>query len=116
VGLGSETAGLGSAVSGGIGRAGLVGGLSVPQGWAMAAPAVKPVAAVLAGNGPAGAAAAAATQGEGTMFGNMALSSLAGRAMVGTGGTAARSVAAAGSAAGEASGPVNIFVIPAGGG
>jgi PPE-repeat protein len=115
LGLGSETDGLGSTVSAGVGRAGLIGGLSVPQGWAMAAPAVKPVAAVLAENGLSGAPAAVATPGEGTLFSNMALSSLAGRAMVGTGGAAARSAGAAGrTASGEASGAVNIFVIPAG--
>ncbi len=111
----SGTSGLGSAVSASVGRAGLVGGLAVPQCWAMAAPAVKPVAAVFAENAAAGApAAAATTQGEGTLFGNMALSGLAGRAMAGTGGTAARSAGAATAAgAGEASGPVNIFIVPA---
>ncbi|OOK65714.1 polymorphic PE/PPE s C terminal family protein [Mycobacterium kansasii] len=67
--------------------------MSVPQGWAMSAPAVKPVAAVFAENGLTGAPAAAATQGEGSLFSNMALSGLAGRAMVPTGGTAARSSA-----------------------
>lgn len=105
---------LGSAVTAGTGRAGFVGGLSVPQGWAMAAPAVKPVAAVFADPGPAGSAAAAATPGEGGLFGDAVLASLAGRAIGGTGGTAARSAGAAGATAGdEAAGPVNIFVIPA---
>ncbi|WP_369741480.1 PPE family protein [Mycobacterium servetii] len=107
----SPTGALGSAVTAGVNRAGFVGGLSVPQGWAMAAPAVKPVAAVFADPGPAGAAAAAATQGEGNLFGNVALSSLAGRAIADTGGTAARSAGAG--ASGEAAGPVNIFIIPA---
>ncbi|QZA16606.1 PPE family protein [Mycobacterium malmoense] len=112
---GSQGGQLGSAASASIGRAGLVGGLSVPQGWAMAAPAVKPVAAVWAESGPSGASAGVATQGEGPLFGNMALSSLAGRAMAGTGGPAARSAgSAAGGAAGEASGPVNIFIVPGG--
>ncbi|AGZ52074.1 putative PPE family protein PPE29 [Mycobacterium kansasii] len=115
VGVGSAGGGLSSAASAGMGRAGLVGGLSVPQGWAMSAPAVKPVAAVFAENGLTGAPAAAATQGEGSLFSNMALSGLAGRAMVPTGGTAARSSGATGGAtAGEASGPVNIFIVPAG--
>lgn len=100
-----------SAVSAGMGRAGLVGGLSVPQGWAMAAPAVKPVAAVFAETGPAGVSATATTPGQGPLLSNMALSSLAGRAMVNTGDTAARSAGAA--ANGEASGSVNIFIVPA---
>lgn len=112
--LHSGAGGLGSAVSAGMARAGFVGGLSVPQGWVMAAPAIKPVAAVFTENAMAGAPAAAATQGNGTLFGNMALSSLAGRAMVGTGGPSARATGSAGAAAvGEASGPVNIFIVPA---
>jgi PPE-repeat protein len=114
VGAISQPGALGSAVTAGMGRAGFVTGLSVPQGWAMAAPAVKPVAAVFADPGPAGAAAAAATQGEGNLFGSVALSSLAARAAAGTGGTAARSAGGAVAAVGdEAAGPVNIFIIPA---
>lgn len=110
----SQTPALVPAVSAGMGRAGLVGGLSVPQGWAMAAPAVKPVAAVFAEASPPSAAVVAATPGQGTLLGNMALSGLAGRAIVGTGGTAARSTGVAGgSAFGEASGSVNIFIVPA---
>jgi hypothetical protein len=104
------TGALGSAVTAGMGRAGFVGGLSVPQGWAMAAPAVRPVAAVFADPGPAGAAA----PGEGGLFGDVALSSLAGRAIADTSGTAARSARPGGATVGdEAAGPVNIFVIPA---
>lgn len=110
--MSSGTSGLGSAVSAGMGRASLVSGLSVPQGWAMAAPAVKPAAAVFAESAAAGAPAAA--QGEGTLFGNMAMSGLAGRAIAGTGGSGARSAdAVAASSTGEPSGPVNIFIIPA---
>ncbi len=112
--LSPPTGALGSSISAGMGRAGFVGGLAVPQGWAMAAPAIKPVAAVFADGGPATAAAVAATPHEGTLFGNMALSSLAGRATAGTGGAVARTAGAAGGeTAGEAAGPVNIFVIPA---
>lgn len=110
----SPTPALGTGVSAGLGRAGLVGGLSVPQGWAAAAPAVKPVAAVFAETSPAGSAVAAAAPGEGTLFGNTALSSLAGRAIAGSGDTPARSAGAGlGPAAAEASGPVNIFIVPA---
>lgn len=108
--LESQTGALGSAASMGIGRAGFVGGLSVPQGWAMAAPAVKPVAAVFAQNSPAGGPAIANTADAGPLFSNMAVSSLAGRAMVGTGDTAARPAGAAGA---EVSGPVSIFIVSA---
>ncbi|MGH7042134.1 MAG: PPE family protein [Acetobacteraceae bacterium] len=102
----------GGAVSAGMGRAGLVGGLSVPQGWASAAPAIRTAAAMLPETSLAGAPAALAADGQGSLFSNMALSSLAGRAMVGTGGTAARSVGTGGSAAvGESATTANIFVI-----
>jgi PPE-repeat protein len=108
----SQTPALAPVVSAGVGRAGLVGGLSVPQGWAIAAPAVKSAAAVYAQTSLASAAAAA--PGEGTLFGNMALSGLAGRAIAGVGGTAARSAGAgAETGAGGAGGPVNIFIVPA---
>jgi PPE-repeat protein len=102
----------GSAVSAGMGRAGLVGGLSVPQGWATAAPAIRQVAAIVPGSRLGAAPAALAADGQGTIFSNMALSSLAGRAMVGTGGNAARSAGIAGAASGTAATTANIFVIP----
>jgi PPE-repeat protein len=78
----------GGAVSGAMGRANLVGSLSVPTSWASAAPAVRTVATVLPATGLGAAPMTAALGAEG-MFGPMALSSLAGRAL---GGTAARSV------------------------
>lgn len=80
----------------------------------MAAPAVKPVAAVFAEASPANAAVVAATPGQGTLLGNMALSGLAGRAIAGTGGNAARTTGVACAyTPGEASGPVNLFIVPA---
>ncbi|OIN81343.1 PPE family protein [Mycobacterium malmoense] len=99
-------------VSAVVGRAGLVGGLSVPQGWASAAPAIKTVVATLPETGLAAAPATLAADGPGSLFGNMALSGLAGRAMAGTGGAAARA-AGMGTVgpAGEAT-TANIFVIP----
>jgi PPE-repeat protein len=90
----SSTAG----VSAGTGQAGLVGRLSVPPGWASAAPAIKPVAVVLPETSPSAVAAAVAGDNQGGVFGNMALSALAGRAMVGTGGTAPRSIGVGGGA------------------
>ncbi|HTQ21480.1 MAG TPA: PPE family protein [Mycobacterium sp.] len=95
----------------GAGRAGIIGGLSVPQGWAVSAPAVKSAAAVMQ-TGSAAAIAEAAPQGEATLFGNMALSSMAGRAIAGTGESAARSTGVMAGAAGKNAGPVNIFIVP----
>lgn len=99
-------------VSAGIGRAGVVGGLSVPQGWATAAPEIKAVAATLPQSSLAAAPAALVADGQGSLVGNMALSGLAGRAVAGTGGAAARSagMGSATPAAGEAT-TANIFVI-----
>jgi PPE-repeat protein len=98
-GLGpGATGSAGEAVSAGIGRAGLVGSLSVPQGWVSAAPAIKPVAVVLPETSPGAVSAALAADGQGSLFSNMALSSLAGRAMVGTGGTVTRSIGGGGDA------------------
>lgn len=99
-------------VSAGVGRAGLVGGLSVPQGWASAAPEIRTIAATLPQSSLSAAPAALAADGQGSLVGNMALSGLAGRAMVGTGGSAARSAGMGGAApaAGEAT-TANIFVI-----
>jgi PPE-repeat protein len=83
-GLGSSTQALGavgaSAVTAGVGNAGLAGALSVPPSWAVASPAVKLAATVLectsAGAAPTVAAGAAS-------LGEMALASLAGSALGG---------------------------------
>ena len=69
-----------STVTAGVGRAGLVGVLSVPPSWAAATPVVRLAASVLQGTGPA-AAPLVATVGQGNVFGQMALSSLAGGAL-----------------------------------
>jgi PPE-repeat protein len=92
-GLGSGTRLVGSTaeVSAGMDNAGFVGRLSVPPGWASAAPAIKPVAIVLQEPNLSAVAAAVAGDGEGSVFSNMALSTMAGRAMVDTGGAAPRS-------------------------
>ncbi|MDT5260448.1 MAG: hypothetical protein QOD10_5528 [Mycobacterium sp.] len=113
-GLGSGTRVVGSTagVSADIGRAGLVGRLSVPQSWASAAPAIKPVMTVLPGSGLGAAPVLVAADDQGSSFSNMALSSAAGRAMAGTGGTAARSIGVRGGAySGEAT-TATIIVIP----
>ncbi len=78
--------GFGSLMSAGLGQANTVGGLSVPPGWAAAAPAIRPAALALPATS-VGAAAEAATapSGTGSLFGEMAAASMAGRAMAGTG-------------------------------
>lgn len=103
----------GAGVSTGLGRAALVGRLSVPQGWATAAPAIRPVATVLPQTVFAGAPAAIASDADGTLFGNMAASGLAGRAMAATGGGPARAMGSGGSAFGRAATTATIIVINA---
>jgi PPE-repeat protein len=113
-GLGSGTRVVGSTagVSADIGRAGLVGRLSVPQGWASAAPAVKPVAAVLPDSGLGAAPVLVAADDQGGLFSSMALSSVAGRALAGTGGTAASSIGVRGGAYSGQATTATIIVIP----
>jgi PPE-repeat protein len=103
-GLGSGTRLVGSTtgVSAGMSNAGLIGRLSVPAGWASSAPAIRPVAMILPDNGLSAIRAAAATDSQGSLFGNMALSTMAGRAMVDTGGAGPRPI---GVGAGAYSGP-----------
>jgi PPE-repeat protein len=103
----------GGAVSGVMGRANLVGGLSVPTNWVSAAPAIRTAATVMPSTG-LGAAPTIAAEGQKGLFGDMALSSLAGRAVGGTaarssGGTAARVI---GGAAADAPTTATIIVIP----
>jgi PPE-repeat protein len=78
-----SAAGFGAApVSGSMGRAALVGGMSVPQGWTQAAPEIRTLAAALPTN--LAAAPAASLAGDSGVFSQMALSSLAGRAVAAT--------------------------------
>lgn len=78
----------GVAPLGGLGQANTVGGLSVPPGWAAAAPAIRPAALALPSTSVGAAVQAAqATSGSGgNLFGEMAAAGMAGRAMAGTGG------------------------------
>ncbi|MCA2246100.1 PPE family protein, partial [Mycobacterium sp. WUMAC-067] len=76
-------------VSAAVGRAGVVGSLSVPANWASAAPAIRTLAAELPETMLDAAPAMTVNPGQG-LFGPTALSSLAGRAV---GGTATRTVA-----------------------
>jgi PPE-repeat protein len=76
---------LGSPVSAGMGEAHVIGRMSVPAGWAAAAPEIRPLAIAL----PAANAAATEASGAsaGSLFSQMALASMAGRAMAGTTGS-----------------------------
>ncbi|OBI35037.1 PPE family protein [Mycobacterium colombiense] len=103
----------GTGVSTGVGRAGVVGRLSVPQGWAAAAPEVRPIAVVLPQTAVAGAPVALAAEGQGSLFGNMAASGLAGRAVAAAGGGSARGMGLGGSAFGRAATTATIIVINA---
>ncbi|WP_424384311.1 PPE family protein [Mycobacterium sp.] len=111
-----SAAGFGAApVSGSMGRAALVGGMSVPQGWTQAAPEIRTLAAAL----PTSSAAtpAASLAGNSGVFSQMALSSLAGRAVAATATHSTGGVATAASLGGvvtEANpAAATIIVIPA---
>jgi PPE-repeat protein len=67
-----------SAATASLGQRSVVGGLSVPPGWAMAAPEIRTVASVLP---MASAGTPAPVPSSGTLFSEMALASMAGRAM-----------------------------------
>jgi PPE-repeat protein len=69
-------------LSAGMGQAGLVGGVSVPQSWTQAAPALRSAVTALPTAGPvAGTASAALAGTSGNTFGDMALAGMAGRAL-----------------------------------
>ncbi len=76
-------------VSAGLGQANTVGALSVPPTWTVATPAIRPLAVALPATG-VGAAAEASSGSAGSLFGEMAVASMAGRAMAGTGGPGRR--------------------------
>jgi len=88
--LAGGSVGGGPALTAGLGQANTVGGLSVPPGWAAAAPAIRPAALALPATSVGAAAQAAqATSGTGgNLFGEMAAAGMAGRAMGATGGAA----------------------------
>ncbi|OBK70599.1 PPE family protein [Mycobacterium sp. 1165178.9] len=109
----SSAIGAGEA-SGSMGKAALVGGMSVPQGWAEAAPAIRTLAQGLPANM---AAVPAAMAGEEGVFNQMALSSLAGRAVAAAaarpvGGTASMAGSLGGAAAEADPAAATIIVIP----
>lgn len=76
-------------VSAGLGNGGSIGRLSVPQGWIAQTPTAKAVAAIFPEAGPQ-AVAAVAAESETGLAGDLALGSVAARAMSLTGGAAGR--------------------------
>ncbi|WAJ47712.1 PPE domain-containing protein [Mycobacterium sp. Aquia_216] len=105
----------GSPVTGSMGKASLVGSMSVPQGWTEAAPNIRMLAQSLPANL---AGAPAAMVGEEGVFSQMALSSLAGRAVAATStysvsGNAATAAALGGLVAEADPAAATIIVIPA---
>jgi PPE-repeat protein len=104
-------------VSGSMGRAALVGSMSVPQGWTQAAPEIRTLAATLPTNLAAAAAPEASLASQGGVFSQMALSSLAGRAVAATATQSVSSGAGVGSFGGVVAeadpAAATIIVIPA---
>jgi PPE-repeat protein len=106
-------------VSGSMGRAALVGSMSVPQGWTQAAPEMgfRTLAAALPANLAEAAVPEASLASQGGMFSQMAASSLAGRAVATTATQSVSSGARVGSLGGVVAeadpAAATIFVIPA---
>ena len=71
-------------VSGSMGRAALVSGMAVPQGWTQAAPEIRTLAASLPMNLAEATVPEASLASQGGIFSQMAASSLAGRAVAAT--------------------------------
>lgn len=102
--------------AGAMGQSTLVGSLSVPQGWVTAAPVMRTMASVLPAASPAALAAAPAAAESG-LFGEMAMASLAGRALAGasirTVGNGAAGSSGGAAAADDVATTATIIVIPA---
>jgi hypothetical protein len=77
----------GSGATAGLAEAKTIGALSVPPAWAAETTMIRPLAVALPATSM-GAAAEASTGGMGSLFSQMALAGMAGRAMAGTGGGA----------------------------
>jgi hypothetical protein len=106
----------GSGVSGAMGHSTLVGSLSVPQGWVTEAPVMRTMASMLPGVSP-GALPAIPAAAEGGVFGEMAMASLAGRALAGasirTVSNGAAGISGGTAAAEDVATTATIIVIPA---
>lgn len=111
-GSGLRLVGSTAGVSADTGGASVVGRLSVPQGWVSAAPALKAAVTVLPESSLDAAPVLVAAEAQDSMFGNMALSGMAGRLMVSNDGAAARSINGGGGMyAGQAT-HATIIVLP----
>jgi PPE-repeat protein len=103
-------------ISGSMGRAAMVGSMSVPEAWTQAAPEIRTLAAALPTN-LAAAAPEASLASQGGMFSQMAASSLAGRAFAATATHSVASGAGVGSLGGVVTeadpAAATIIVIPA---
>ncbi|HXB85354.1 PPE family protein [Mycobacterium sp.] len=103
-------------VSGSMGRAALVSGMSVPQGWTQAAPEIRTLAAALPMNLAEAAVPEASLASQGGIFSQMAASSLAGRAVAASAthsGSSAAGVGSFGGVVAEADpAAATIIVIP----
>jgi PPE-repeat protein len=106
----------GAGATASLGHSTLVGSLSVPQGWVTAAPVMRTMASVLPAASPAALAAVPAAA-EGGLFGEMAMASLAGRAMAGatvrTVSNGAAGITGGATAAEDVATTATIIVIPA---
>jgi PPE-repeat protein len=80
----------GGTLTAGLGEANKVGALSVPSGWTMAAPAIRPAALALPATSADAAADAALTVGTGSPLGDMAVGATASRALSSALGTGRR--------------------------
>jgi PPE-repeat protein len=69
--------------SAGLGEANMVGGLSVPSNWTVAAPEIRSVALTSPITGPAAAAAPAVESGSANAFNQMGIAGMAGQSMAG---------------------------------
>jgi PPE-repeat protein len=70
-------------VSAGMGEANMIGGLSVPANWTVAAPEIRSVALTSPLTGPGAAAAPAVEAGSANAFNQMGIGGMAGQAMAG---------------------------------
>jgi PPE-repeat protein len=70
-------------MSAALGEANMVGGLSVPSNWTVAAPEIRSVALTSPLTGPAAAAAPAVEAGSANAFNQMGIAGMAGQAMAG---------------------------------
>ncbi|WP_343708839.1 PPE family protein [Mycobacterium sp.] len=100
------------AVSAELGQAGVVGSLSVPATWAGPAPALTSLASAISPNGLGAVPQALAAEGQDSIFGNMALSGLAGRAITATDGSMARTIGGGAGVVAAETATATIIVIP----